>query len=307
MTTTQNEAMKEILKVTSVFIKEKGGQNLTFSKVENFLVDRFGKSSFESVKPFVEGIMYTTGVRPGSRKGMQKRSPAPKSRLATTSSVAHVVDAIVSGTNEKDHSTQLEQVWTKLAVSKSTRDLERRQSTFAGYSMDAYLLPSPALFCVNCKSEQERELKSLTVLLESFDVIAREHRTNPSTSFGAEEELSECVHASDIIVAKIETRLLDLTKKIGGEGGARLWAAPTRGDENLCASPFLGAIIANRYILKKYIATGSYKTCWKAQDLITDKPVCLATPKGMFFIFLLLFFFFKKSTRAADEDTTSNA
>ena len=26
----------------------------------------------------------------------------------------------------------------------------------------------------------------------------------------------------------------------------------------MCASPFLGAIIANRYILKQYIATGSY-------------------------------------------------
>ena len=171
MTSTQhNEAMKEILKETTNLIKEKGGDNLTFSDVENHLVNRFGKQSFDSVRPFVEGILYKTGVRPGSRSGMKKRVPGMKSRLAMTSSVAHVVDAIVTGTNDRDTSSQLNEVWSKLAVSKSTRELERRQSTFAGYAMDSYLLPPPALFCVNSKPDEERELKSLTVLLESFDM-----------------------------------------------------------------------------------------------------------------------------------------
>ena len=247
---THNEAMKEILKATTNLIKEKGGDSLTFSDVENHLVDRFGKQSFDSVRPFVEGIMYKTGVRPGSRQGMKKRGPAVKSRLATTSSVAHVVDAIVTNTNARDASSQLNEVWSKLAVSKSTRELERRQSTFAGYSMDAYLLPSPALFCVKCKPEEERELKSLTVLLESFDVIAQEQRKNPKTSFDAEFELSECVNASDMIVAKIETRLANLTDKIGGDNGESLWVRVRR--SSLSCSSVVSLVFVGRLSLSLF-------------------------------------------------------
>jgi len=298
----RNKRQKEVLKAAMDLIKE--SPDLTMEDLETSLVDLFGKDTFQEVKPFVEGL-YRTSVRPSSsRGGGSKRPVANRSKtstqntnsgvggtlpvarhgLATTSSIAHVVNALTDNAATKSTEAAatgaLEEVWTKLAVSRSARMKERRLSSFTGYCSDSNLLPSPSLFCILSKEEDVQKLASMTTLYQSLDLMKREYEKGSEKNFGDGDMLKSVVDDSFALRCKLESSIGEFTKRVGGKNGEELWRAPTRGDDNMPKSPFLGSIIDSRYIVKDFIASGSYKTCWKAHDLKTDKPVCLAIPKG---------------------------
>eukprot|EP00939_MAST-03C_sp_MAST-3C-sp1_P002590 g2590.t1 len=320
----KNEKQKLALKMTMDMVQQTGtaSKAVTMEDIQKVIIDEFGQTLFQEVKPFVEEILYRTIMRPSSRgrghpaaaaaaaattsapiereeeeedeendeNGRRKsgvgalthisvKNAVYKRNLASTSSIAHVVDALVD--SDVSGKSDLGEVWSRLAVSKSARMMERRESTYTGYCSDEDLLPKPVLFCIVDSEEDEEQLLSLTLLNQSIDRINREQKKNPDTFFqGGKEMLRKIVEDSFIVTCGIENAISKLTTKIGGKSGKTLWRAPMKGDDNMPISPFLGSVIDSRYIIKEFIASGSYKTCWRAHDLKTDKPVCLAIPKG---------------------------
>lgn len=278
--TGKNQVFQSMLKDTTDLIRSNNG--ISYGDIKSNLESKYGSSHFTEMKPFVKGILYKTARRPSREAKQLQASSISIPYVPPTSSIAHIVNTVCNIADGQGIS-DMDSVWSKLAISRSARDFATKNSTTAGFSSDGNLLPQPVLFCQRMTKEQEEELVSLSVILDSFDQIARV-RTKSRTS-GLQQVLAQHLQQSQKIVGMTTRQMSEFVSKIsvqqsagGGAGG--LWRSPTKGDDHQDEGPFHGAIINSRYVLTKYLASGSYKTCWKAHDLRTENSVCLAVPKG---------------------------